>query len=31
MFLMVQSAYNFKQIVKIPEAGDLIDIVLSKT
>jgi len=28
---MVQSAYNFKQIAKIPEASDLIDIVLSKT
>ena len=27
----VTSAYNFKQIVKIPEASDLIDIVLSKT
>ncbi len=28
---MATSAYNFKQIVKIPEANDLIDIVLSKT
>ena len=28
---MTQSAYNFKQIAKIPEANDLIDIVLSKT
>ena len=28
---MATSAYNFKQITKIPEANDLIDIVLSKT